>query len=427
MKLTSWGNHPIIDAKVCAPKKDEISKLKFKGIARGLGRSYGDSALSTSVIKLTKLNKFIYFDSKEGLLHCESGVSLGEILEAYVQKGWFLFVTPGTKFVTLGGAIASDVHGKNHHIEGSFCDYVVSITLFVSGDFIECTREVNADLFYATCGGMGLTGIIIDATFKLRSIKSAYINQKKIKAKNLEGLLNLFDRHAAYTYSVAWIDCMSKRNNLGRSILMLGEHSTEGDLKTHQKNKLSIPFNMPSLLINKYLIKAFNYLYANKQLKNEVNSFIHYGSFFYPLDGINNWNRIYGTKGFTQYQFVIPHKYGKDGIAEILEAVSQSNHASFLAVLKVFGNKNNNLLSFPISGYTLSIDFKLSDKLFDFLDCLDDIVQKYGGRLYLSKDVRMSEKMFKSTYPNWEDFKLLRKKYGIDKAYFSLQSKRIGL
>lgn len=427
MKLTSWGNFPIIDAHISVPEKNQIFESNFKGISRGLGRSYGDSALSPNVIDLAQLNQFIDFEEKEGVLHCESGVSLDKIIKAYVPKGWFLFVTPGTKFITLGGAIASDVHGKNHHIEGSFCDYVVSITICVNGKIIKCSREKNEDLFFATCGGMGLTGIIIDASFKLRPIKSSYIAQKKIKAKNLDELLILFDKYASYTYSVAWIDCISKRKNLGRSILVLGEHSNKGDFKIHHNNKLNIPFNMPSFLINEYTVKAFNSAYANQQFKKEINSNVHYASFFYPLDAIGNWNRLYGKKGFTQYQFVIPKDSGKEGIAEILEMISQSKYASFLAVLKVLGKNNNNLLSFPISGYTLSIDFKINDKLFALLDCLDVIVQKYGGRLYLSKDARMSEKMFKSTYPKWIEFQLLREKYGADKVYYSLQSKRIGL
>ena len=354
-------------------------------------------------------------------------MSLDEILINFVPKGWFLSVTPGTKFVTVGGAIASDVHGKNHHLEGSFSDHVTSITLITNEQEITCSREDNPDLFHATCGGMGLTGIITEATFKLKPITSAYINQKVVKAKNLETALALFEQYKDVTYSVAWIDCLSTGDNLGRSLLMLGEHADKGELTTHKDGLLNMPCDMPSFLLNKYTIQAFNSAYYNKQLKEEVNNTVHYDPFFYPLDGINNWNRMYGGNGFTQYQFVIPKVAGKEGLTEILAAIAESKQGSFLAVLKVFGEGNKNHLSFPMEGYTLALDFKLNDKLFALLDRLDIIVRKYEGRLYLSKDVRMSEEMFKAGYPQWEEFQALRKEYGADELYHSLQSKRIGL
>lgn len=427
-KITSWGKYPLIDANINAPSTSQkLVNERQSGIARGLGRSYGDSALSENIVVSEQLNHFISFDEDTGTLHCEAGVSLDEILINFVPKGWFLSVTPGTKFVTVGGAIASDVHGKNHHLEGSFSDHVISITLITNEQEITCSREDNPDLFHATCGGMGLTGIITEATFKLKPITSAYINQKVVKAKNLETALALFEHYKDVTYSVAWIDCLSTGDNLGRSLLMLGEHADKGELTTHKDGLLNMPCDMPSFLLNKYTIQAFNSAYYNKQLKEEVNNTVHYDPFFYPLDGINNWNRMYGGNGFTQYQFVIPKEAGKEGLTEILEAIAESKQGSFLAVLKVFGEGNKNHLSFPMEGYTLALDFKLNDKLFALLDRLDIIVRKYEGRLYLSKDVRMSEEMFKAGYPQWEEFQTLRKEYGADELYHSLQSKRIGL
>ncbi|PKH05243.1 FAD-binding oxidoreductase [Moritella sp. Urea-trap-13] len=427
-KLTSWGKYPLINANIIIPTtRQHLAGLELTGIGRGLGRSYGDSALSEQVIVSENLNHFISFDEENGLLRCEAGVSLDNILTVFVPKGWFLSVTPGTKFVTIGGAIASDVHGKNHHLEGSFSDHVTSLTLVISDKEITCSRNNNPELFHATCGGMGLTGIITEATFKLKPIKSAYINQKIVKAKNLNTALELFEQYKDVTYSVAWIDCLSTGSNLGRSLLMLGEHADKGKLKTHKDGLLNMPCDMPSFLLNKYTIQAFNSAYYNKQLKEEVNSTIHYDPFFYPLDGINNWNRMYGGNGFTQYQFVIPKEAGKEGLTEILEAIAESKQGSFLAVLKVFGKGNQNLLSFPMEGYTLALDFKLNDKLFSLLDHLDIIVRKYDGRLYLSKDVRISEEMFKASYPQWEAFQTLRTEYGADELYHSLQSKRIGL
>ncbi|MCZ4372671.1 FAD-binding oxidoreductase [Vibrio diazotrophicus] len=427
-KITSWGKYPLIDASIISPATSQhLLTLQQNGIGRGLGRSYGDSALSEQIIQSEKLNRFISFDDKSGLLHCEAGVSLEEILKTFVPRGWFLPVTPGTKFVTVGGAIASDVHGKNHHVEGSFSDHVTSLTLIIDDREISCSRDENSDLFYATCGGMGLTGFITGAIFKLKPIKSAYINQKVVKAKNLDTALNLFEQYKDFTYSVGWIDCLSTGPNLGRSILMLGEHAENGTLTTHKEPLLNMPCNMPSFLLNRYTIQAFNVAYYNKQLKDEINNIVHYDPFFYPLDGINNWNRMYGSNGFTQYQFVIPQKAGKEGLAEILEAIAESKQGSFLAVLKVFGEGNQNLLSFPMEGYTLALDFKINDKLFSLLDRLDIIVRKYDGRLYLSKDVRMSENMFKSGYTRWVEFQAVRKEYGADELYHSLQSKRIGL
>ncbi|MEZ8724409.1 FAD-binding protein [Vibrio pomeroyi] len=427
-KITSWGKYPLIDANINVPSTSQkLANEMQSGIARGLGRSYGDSALSENIVVSEQLNHFISFDENTGTLRCEAGVSLDDILTSFVPKGWFLSVTPGTKFVTVGGAIASDVHGKNHHLEGSFSDHVTSLTLITNAQEITCSREDNPDLFHATCGGMGLTGIITEATFKLKPITSAYINQKVVKAKNLEIALALFEQYKDVTYSVAWIDCLSTGDNLGRSLLMLGEHADKGELTTHKDGLLNMPCDMPSSLLNKYTIQAFNSAYYNKQLKEEVNNTVHYDPFFYPLDGINNWNRMYGGNGFTQYQFVIPKEAGKEGLSEILEAIAESKQGSFLAVLKVFGEGNKNHLSFPMEGYTLALDFKLNDKLFALLDRLDIIVRKYEGRLYLSKDVRMSEEMFKAGYLQWEEFQALRKEYGVDELYHSLQSKRIGL
>ena len=427
-KLTSWGKYPLIDATINTPSmSQDLVLAKQTGIARGLGRSYGDSALSENIVISERWNHFISFNEDTGELRCEAGVSLDDILTTFVPKGWFLSVTPGTKFVTIGGAIASDVHGKNHHLEGSFSDHVTSLTLITNGQEITCSKEENCDLFRATCGGMGLTGMITEATFKLKPITSAYIKQKVVKANCLETALALFEQHKGVPYSVAWIDCLSTGDNLGRSLLMLGEHAEKGALTTHKDGLLNMPCDMPSFLLNKYTIQAFNSAYYNKQLKEEVNNTIHYDPFFYPLDGINNWNRMYGRNGFTQYQFVIPKEAGKEGLTEILEAIAQSKQGSFLAVLKVFGEGNQNHLSFAMEGYTLALDFKLNDSLFALMDRLDTIVRKYAGRLYLSKDVRMSEEMFKAGYPHWEAFQALRKDYGVDQRYHSLQSKRLGL
>ena len=434
MKLTGWGKHPVIDADIIRPQTSSaVTNLladnsEFSGIARGLGRSYGDSALAKKVVSTAFLDHFLSFDDQTGSLTCAAGVSLDDILQHFVPRGWFLPVTPGTKFVTVGGAIASDIHGKNHHCEGIFSDYVMSFRLVLpSGDLVTCSRDAKNALFHATCGGMGLTGIIVDATFFLKPIKSAYINERTIKAANLKEVLELFDVHEATTYSVAWIDCLATGDKLGRSLLTLGEHAEEGDLDTDKSVALTVPVDMPSMLLNRYSIQAFNTLYYNRIRKKHTERTIHYEPFFYPLDGIHQWNRMYGKNGFTQYQFVLPKAAGLEGMTSVLKRIAQSKRGSFLAVLKAFGKGNDDYLCFPVEGYTLALDFKLDKGLFPLLDELDKTVLDYGGRLYLAKDVRMSEATFKQSYPRWEQLAEVRKKYGADKVFNSLQSERLGI
>ncbi len=432
MRLSGWGNYPIIDAGSHSPQSiiDVSACLLNKNalIPRGLGRSYGDSSLAPQILSTLSLNHFIAFDATTGVLTCEAGVSLADILSTFVPKGWFLPVTPGTKFVTVGGAIASDVHGKNHHVDGSFSDHVHSFQLIIAdGSGIECSRILHPELFHATCGGMGLTGVIVSATIALKRVQSAYIDETVIKAKNLEEVFNLFEEHQASTYSVAWIDCLSSGEFLGRSLLMLGEHAKEGGLIARKKKRLTIPFNMPSLLLNQYSISAFNALYYHKQREQVAERRVHYDSYFYPLDCLHHWNRLYGKNGFTQYQFVLPKSAGLEGMTAVLKEIAASKRGSFLSILKAFGPGNKNYLSFPMEGYTLALDFKIALGLFDLLDKLDSIVLHYGGRIYLTKDVRMPELIFKQSYTKWPDFVKIRTQYGADKQFHSLQSSRLGL
>ena len=427
-KISGWGNYPIITGQILTPTKEQIPAIVAQTmIPHGLGRSYGDSALGQTVISTKKLNRFIEFDHQKGILNCDAGISLDEILQLIVPKGWFLSVTPGTKFVTVAGAIAADAHGKNHHCDGCFSEYIIDFKIIIDDRILTCSKTQNSDLFHATCGGIGLTGIIIEARLKLKPIKSSYIQQTTIKAKNLESLLDLFELYKNYTYSVAWIDCLVTGKDLGRSLLMLGEHADNGELTTHSESKLSIPCNLPAIMLNQYSVQTFNSLYYHRIRTTELNETIHYQPFFYPLDSINHWNRLYGKNGFVQYQFVIPKTAGLAGLSEILNTIAQSKQGSFLSVLKVFGKNNHNLLSFPTEGYTLALDFKLNNKLFPLLEQLDQIVQSYHGRLYLVKDARMSEQMFKMGYPKWLEFQDIRSKYGAIEHYGSTQSQRIGL
>ena len=400
-KVTNWGNYPIVVKEV--KTEDTIAKIKDyiinnnEIIARGNGRCYGDASLAEHIFSTKRLNKFISFNRIDGIIECESGVLLSDILEISVPQGFFLMVTPGTKFVSVGGAIASDVHGKNHHAEGCFSESILEFKIINEvGEVIVCSREENSDLFWATIGGMGLTGIILSAKIQLKKIESAYIRQESIKADNLDEIFKLFDESESWTYTVAWIDCLQKGKNIGRSILMRGEHAkiselpsklTENPLKLKKKWMPTVPFYFPNFVLNALTVKIFNLLYYNKQRKKEIKNFIDYETFFYPLDAVHEWNRIYGKKGFIQYQMVIPKLKGKAGMKEILETIANSGNGSFLAVLKLFGKNNPQAYnSFPIEGYTLALDFKVNKKLPSLVEKLDKIVQKYDGRIYLTKD-----------------------------------------
>lgn len=410
-KVTNWGGFPAVEKEM--KSDDSLKNIKEfvlsnnEVIARGNGRCYGDASLGEHIFSTKRLNKFISFDRLNGIIECESGVLLSEILEISVPQGYFLYVTPGTKFVSVGGAIASDVHGKNHHAEGCFSEYVLEFSLMnEKGEVIKCSREENSDKFWATIGGMGLTGIILSAKIKLKNIETAYIRQESIKAENLDEIFKLFEESEDWTYNVAWIDCLQKGKNVGRSILMRGEHALKAELpeklrsnplRLKPKFSPTVPFNFPGFILNAFTVKIFNLLYFNKQQKKQVDSFIDYETFFYPLDAIKDWNKIYGKSGFIQYQMVIPKEKGKEGMKKILEAISNSGNGSFLAVLKLFGKNNPEAYnSFPFEGYTLALDFKVNSGLKKLVEKLDDIVEEFDGRIYLTKD-----SMSKSSLTNY--------------------------
>jgi hypothetical protein len=427
-KVSNWGNFPVVEKEMRS--EDSLAKIQeyvrnhHEIIARGNGRCYGDAALAENIFSTKRLNKFISFDRLNGIIECESGVLLSEVLEVIIPQGYFLYVTPGTKYITVGGAIASDVHGKNHHAEGCFSEYVLEFSLLnENGEVLNCSRSENADKFWATIGGMGLSGIILSAKFKLKNIETSFIRQERIKAENLEEIFRLFDESESWTYNVAWIDCLQKGENLGRSILMRGEHAFKHELPLNLQNNLlqlqkkispKIPFFFPGFVLNNLTVKLFNFLYFKKQSKKMVKNIVHFEDFFYPLDVVKDWNRIYGKNGFIQYQLVLPKATGKEGMKEILETIAGSGNGSFLAVLKLFGKANEDAYnSFPIEGYTLALDFKMNSKLKNLVEKLDEIVESYGGRIYLTKDA-MSKPALVNYLKNVNNSK-----------FVSLQSKRI--
>jgi len=439
-KIAGWGNYPMSDSYVFQPSgESDLKKVlnKLKVIPRGLGRSYGDQAVNDAkhVAVCTKMNHFIAWDEAQGLLECEAGVSLEEIITYFAPKGWLPMICPGTKFVTIGGAIANDIHGKAHHIDGSFVNCVISFKIMLAdGSTVEASRTENSDLFWANFGGLGLLGVIISAKIKLRKIETTYFKQKSIVIKNLDEMLEALDKYDhEYNYSVAWIDALAKGKKLGSGVLTLGnaakldelpENLKKEPLKIHPKGKLSVPMFMPNFTLNGFTVKILNRLIAFVQ--NSPKNFVHYEKFFFPLDAINNWNRGYGKRGFIQYQFVIPEENGRENVAKILEMIAGSGCTPFLNVFKRMGD-GQGILSFPFKGYTLAIDFPVTKNLKAFTKKLDAKVLEAGGRLYLGKDAMLDEQMFKSMYPQHKEWMAIKAKYDPSNVFTSNISRRLGL
>lgn len=408
-------------------------------IARGLGRSYGDSAVNDEGFVLSQIsrNRMLFFDPKTGLLTCEAGLSLEEIIQVLLPRGWFLPTTPGTKYVTVGGAIAADVHGKNHHVDGSWGTFVTRFSLLTAtGEIVECSREDNSKLFRATLGGMGLTGIVIDATIQLTKIATAFVIRHQQRARNLNEALDMFmETDNQYRYSVAWIDCLSRGNKMGRSVLMLANDACPdqvASVKRHgpfcqpRRKSRKIPFDFPALALNKWSIKAFNSLYY---LTNGTgDAVVDYDSYFYPLDSIGHWNRIYGRRGFVQYQALLPAESSRRGMQELMEAITESGQGSFLAVLKSSGPQGIGTLSYLFEGHTLALDFPYRGKKTEQLFAkLDQILLEHGGRIYLAKDAMVQQSTFEAMYPTLDEFKQIKAQWDPQHVFRSAQSDRLGI
>ena len=418
-QIANWGNYPKIEAEVHSNQYlDELQQIVQASetiLPRGNGRCYGDAALHATVFSTLRLNKILDFDAKTGTFECQAGMLLSDILNFIVPRGFFLPVTPGTKFITLGGALAANVHGKNHHSEGCFSKHVIHFDLMNgAGEVIRCSRNENATIFWNTFGAMGLTGIILSAKFSLKKIETAYIRQETIKVKNLQELMQLFEDSKDWTYTVSWIDLFQTGNQMGRSLLMRGEHALLMDLPANKKSnplvlktgfKKRVPFNFPSVVLNKWTVKIFNFLFYRKQFQAQKTQIIPYDKYFYPLDTIHHWNRIYGKNGFTQYQFVLPKAASEKGLVEILETIRRSGQGSFLTVLKLFGNNEKLAInSFPMEGYTLALDFKITKTLPRLITDLDQLILKYGGKIYRAKDA-FSDKRLSQLPLTYEDQK----------------------
>jgi FAD/FMN-containing dehydrogenase len=429
--VESWGRYPKTTQAV-TPVRWSTDSLPTPHpgetfLPFGLGRSYGDGCLNDggTLLSTREMNRLLDFDAQSGVLRCESGASLDAILRFAVPKGWFLPTTPGTKYVTVGGAVANDVHGKNHHRVGTFGCHVRRFELLRStGERLVCSPTENAELFAATIGGLGLTGLITWVEFALRPIASSNIETESVKIRNLD---DFFEVSAAsdqdFEYTVAWVDCLANGDSLGRGILTRGNHAKEpGELRPHRQPSLTVPFDLPSAALNHFSVFAFNSLYYERLRRRTTHRVVHYDPFFYPLDAVSHWNRIYGRRGFFQCQFTVPFSADARAIREVFKRIVKSGQGSFLAVLKTFGNiPSPGMLSYPSPGITLALDFpNHGDTTFALFEQINSVVMAAGGRYFPAKDAWMPPEAFARGYPNWEKFQAF-----IDPAFSSSFWRRV--
>ncbi len=414
--LSGWGRFPRRECEVERPRSPAecLDLIEQPYLARGLGRSYGDAALPPPgylALDTRRLDRFVDFNPVSLELRVEAGVDLRRILEFGLPRGLFLPVTPGTQHVTLGGAVASNVHGKNHHTVGSIENFITYLEVVTPQGPRACSPQVNPELFRATIGGYGLTGLIVKVGLRLRPVETAYMRTLKVPARNLDHLFRLFrDHDNRFEHSVAWLDCLAQGHSLGRGLLILGEHAALSDLPVLLKHnplrlappaRFHIPVEAPGFLLNSLFMKAFNTLYYRFASQRAGEGLAHYAPFFYPLDALSKWNLLYGRRGFFQYQCSIPDPGGEEGIAACLEFLSHAQLGAFLSVLKRCG-EDTPMLPFARRGYTLALDIPYrSAAVPEVLDRLDAIVLRYGGRIYLTKDARLKPETFREMYPEY--------------------------
>jgi FAD/FMN-containing dehydrogenase len=421
--LQSWGRYPHQPQTPHAVHWPEDVPLQLSEIALqtasgalafGCGRSYGDVCLAVSnhVLTMQPMNRILDANWETGVITAQAGLTLADLIQIALPHGWFLPVTPGTKFVTLGGAVANDVHGKNHHIMGTFGRHVKNLALYRSDQgVVACSPTLKPELFAATVGGLGLSGVILTVELQLRRVASSNIEQRSIRFGGLSVFFELSKKYdAANEYTVAWIDCLASGKSAGRGHYITGNHAKTGPLDVAPAGGLKMPIDPPFSLVNAASLRLFNTLYYHRQQVKEVSGTVSYAPFFYPLDGLQHWNRMYGRAGFQQYQCVVPTPHGREVIQALLYEISRSGTGSFLAVLKQCGAITSpGCLSFPMEGVSLALDFperkQLNGRLFARLDAL---IAEAGGRLYPAKDAHMQGAHFRQAYPLWERVEALR-------------------
>lgn len=418
----SWGRYPkISQSGFHLTWPDQVlGQLAIAGdaggtLAYGMGRSYGDVCLSESgrVLATSGMNRLLEADWAQGIVRAQAGMTLSDLIAIALPRGWFPVVTPGTQFVTLGGAIANDVHGKNHHRVGTFGGTLEAIRLYRSDrGWVECSSTKESSLFGATIGGLGLTGIITEVTMKLRRIQSSLIDQKTIRFRNLEEFFDVsLANDLRHEYTVSWIDCLSSGKARGRGLYIAGDHALEGGLESVQNRpSRSMPLVPPVSLVNPLSLRLFNSLYYHRPIRSDGQARVGYETFFYPLDAIRHWNRMYGPAGFQQFQCIIPRNTAQLALPDLLRTISKSGVGSFLAVLKQCGSLTSpGILSFPMEGYSLALDFPQREQInASLFKRLDATVHEAGGRLYPAKDAHMSGQDFKKGYPRWTELEALR-------------------
>lgn len=441
-KYQSSFNHYPIKQPELVFRPESYAKLQSTQtivIPRGLGKSYGDAALNQQgeIILTERLDRFLKFDEQQGNIVVESGISLAKILEVIVACGWFLPVTPGTADVSIGGCVATDVHGKNHYTSGSLGHYVTDLELITAkGDRVRCSPTVHEKLFWATIGGMGLTGIIGTVSLRLKRIETAYMSVQYKATQNLEQTFTvLTQNNAENEYSVAWLDGLN--TPLGRGVIMKANHANLMQLSALQRKQplmvttgksYKIPFYLPHTLLCPTLVKSFNkayYFYLRKKEQLFLSSFNDY---FYPLDRIRNWPRLYGKQGFIQYQCALPTKFAYSVIERLLSTLANYKCPIYLAVLKRFGNANLAPLSFPLNGFTLAVDIPISnEKLFTCLNKLDEMVIDAGGRVYLAKDARLTPEAFRAMYPRFPEWLAVKQQWDPQNRFSSNLARRLNI
>ncbi|MGB3040842.1 MAG: FAD-binding oxidoreductase [Candidatus Nanopelagicales bacterium] len=441
--IAGWGRTAPVTSDVVVPEDyrnvaDVVGQAEGSVIARGLGRSYGDAAqvAGGTTIDLTRCDRILGFDATTGVVDVEAGVSIDHLIRTFVPKGWFVPVTPGTRYVTVGGAIASDVHGKNHHAVGSFGQHVVDLTVVTgAGTVLNCSPESEPELFWATVAGMGLTGVITRARVQLQPIESSLIKATNERAANLDDVMSrMMEIDKSVPYTVAWVDSLAKGSRFGRGLISHGDHAVAADtpgradpLAMSISDPVAFPINLPSRSLNKLSLAAFNELWFRKTPKTAAAQLTSMASFFHPLDMVGDWNRIYGAPGFLQYQFVVPDS-GSELIGRALRTIAATGGVSFLTVLKRFGPGNQAPLSFPMTGWTLALDIPARVAgLGRVLDRLDEEVADAGGRIYFTKDSRLRPDLVDKMYPQLRQWQAVRDRYDPSRRMQSDLATRLGI
>lgn len=430
--LEGWGRMRVAGAELLT--QDLVRASHGAVLARGLGRSYGDSSLPAApadrVMASRLADRILAFDPTTGVLRAEAGLSLVELNRLLLPRGWFTPVTPGTKYVTLGGMVASDVHGKNHHREGCFGGHVRALRMRLADDsIVECGPDAMADLFWATVGGMGLTGHILEVEVGLHRVPTAWIWQESQRVPNVDAFLDALGESAPrWPMTVGWIDCVSRGRSMGRGILMAGRWAEPSEAPSSppgQGPQVVFPVDLPDLAINPVTVAAFNTLYYWRHLRKKAVGVVGPEPFFYPLDAILQWNRVYGPRGFTQYQCVIPRAAGAPAVRAFMEELTRLGGASPLCVIKDCGPEGKGLLSFPLEGTSIAVDMAVSPDIQRIVDRLNEFVIATGGRIYLTKDRYTRPDHFRAMEPRLDAFLAVREKYDPHRRLRSAQSVRL--